>query len=129
MSAVQASVIVSTYNQPDWLERVLLAYARQDTPGFELVIADDGSREDTRARIESLRPALPYALKHVWHPDDGFRKCVIMNRAIEAASADYLIFSDGECLPRADFIGVPLRARAPRRFSSGGDFKLPRATS
>lgn len=129
MSAVQASVIVSTYNQPDWLERVLLAYARQDTPGFELVVADDGSREDTRARIDALRPALPYALKHVWHPDDGFRKCVIMNRAIEAASADYLIFSDGDCLPRADFIGVHLRARAPRRFLSGGYFKLPRATS
>jgi glycosyltransferase involved in cell wall biosynthesis len=124
-----ASVIVSTYNQPEWLERTLLAYARQDTSGFELVIADDGSREDTRARIEALRPTLPYPLRHVWHADEGFRKCVILNRAIEAATADYLIFSDGDCLPRADFVGVHLRARAARRFLSGGYFKLPRATS
>ncbi len=129
MSAPAASIIVSTYNQPDWLQRVLLAYARQDARDFELVVADDGSREDTRARIESLRPALPYPIRHVWHPDDGFRKCVILNRAIEAAGADYLVFSDGDCLPRADFVGVHLAAREPRRFLSGGYYKLPRATS
>jgi glycosyltransferase involved in cell wall biosynthesis len=124
-----ASVIVSTYNQPDWLERVLLAYAGQDTRDFELVVADDGSREDTRARIDALRPRLPYPVEHVWHPDDGFRKCVIMNRAIERAHADYLVFSDGDCLPRADFLAQHLVAREPRRFLSGGYFKLPRSTS
>lgn len=129
MSAPLASVIVSTYNQPEWLQRVLLAYAGQDARDFELVVADDGSREDTRARIDALRPTLPYALKHVWHPDQGFRKCAILNRAIAAAGADYLIFSDGDCLPRADFVAVHLAARAPRRFLSGGYFKLPRATS
>lgn len=123
------SVIVSTYNQPDWLEKVLLGYAAQAFRDFELVVADDGSREDTRARLDALRARLPYPLIHVWHPDDGFRKCVILNRAIEASRADYLVFSDGDCIPRADFLAVHAQARRRGRFLSGGYVKLPRATS
>jgi glycosyltransferase involved in cell wall biosynthesis len=123
------SVIVSTYNQPDWLEKVLLGYAAQDFRDFELIVADDGSREETRARIDALRPRLPFPPRHVWHPDEGFRKCVILNRAIEASRADYLVFSDGDCIPRADFLAVHARMRRPRRFLSGGYVKLPRDVS
>lgn len=123
------SVIVSTYNQPDWLEKVLLGYAAQDFRDFEVVVADDGSRDETRARLDGLRPRLPYPLRHVWHPDDGFRKCVILNRAIEASRADYLVFSDGDCIPRADFLAVHAAMRRPRRFLSGGYVKLPRDVS
>lgn len=123
------SVVVSTYNQPDWLEKVLLGYAAQAFRDFELIVADDGSREDTRERLDALRPRLPFALRHVWHPDDGFRKCVILNRAIEASRADYLVFSDGDCIPRGDFLAVHASRRRPGRFLSGGYVKLPRATS
>jgi glycosyltransferase involved in cell wall biosynthesis len=124
-----ASVILSTYNQPDWLERALLGYARQLELDFELIVADDGSGDATRARIEALVPQLPFRLRHVWHFDDGFRKCVILNRAIEASTTDYLIFSDGDCIPRADFVATHLAYREPGRFLSGGYYKLPRATS
>ncbi len=120
-----ASVIISTYNQPDWLERCLWGYACQDRLDFELVIADDGSREDTRERIEALRPELGFVIKHVWQPDQGFRKTRILNRGIEAASADYLIFSDGDCVPRRDFVSQHLRLRKPHRYLGGGYCKLP----
>ncbi len=120
-----ASVIISTYNQPDWLERSLLGYACQDRLDFELVIADDGSREDTRERIEALRPELGFVLTHVWQPDQGFRKTRILNRGIEAANADYLIFSDGDCVPRRDFVSQHLRLREPHRYLGGGYCKLP----
>lgn len=129
MTEPAASVVISTYNQPEWLERCLWGYARQDRLDFELVIADDGSRGETRERIESLRPALPYALKHVWQEDIGFRKCRILNQAIQAASADYLVFSDGDCVPRADFVSQHLRLREPGRFLGGGYCKMPRELS
>lgn len=124
-----ASIIVSTYNQPAWLRKALAGYAAQTTHDFELVVADDGSRGDTRAMIDALSPRLPFRLEHVWHPDDGFRKCAILNRAIEAASGEYLVFSDGDCIPRADFVATHLAMRRPGRFLSGGYFKLPRAVS
>lgn len=129
MTRPAISVVLSTYNQPDWLALALRGYARQAWTDFEVLIADDGSGDATRERIEALRPQLPFAIEHVWHRDDGFRKCVILNRALERARGDYVVFSDGDCVPRADFLAVHARLRAPRRFLSGGYFKLPRVTS
>jgi glycosyltransferase involved in cell wall biosynthesis len=129
MSEPTASVILSTYNQPAWLEKVLHGYAAQDRRDFEVLVADDGSAAETRACIDSLRPRLPFALQHVWQPDEGFRKCRILNRAIAASRGDYLIFSDGDCIPRADFVSAHLGLRRRRRFLSGGYIKLPRALS
>lgn len=125
MTSPIASIIFSTYNQPDWLEKTLLGFAAQDRHDFEVVVADDGSRDETRECIEALRPRLPFALQHVWQPDDGFQKCRILNKAILAGRSDYLIFTDGDCIPRRDFISQHLRLREPGRFLSGGYFKLP----
>ncbi len=122
---MQCSIIFSTYNQPDWLEKTLLGFAAQDRHDFEVVVADDGSREETRQRIDALRPRLPFDLQHVWQPDDGFQKCRILNKAILASRSDYLIFTDGDCIPRRDFVSQHIRLREPGRFLSGGYFKLP----
>jgi len=129
MTAPQATVIISTYNNPEWLRRCLLGYAHQDRSDFELVVADDGSGPETRAMIDGLRPQLPFELRHVWQDDDGFRKCRILNRAIEAASADYLVFSDGDCVPRRDFVSQHLRLRESGRYLGGGYCKMPRDIS
>ena len=71
---MQCSVIFSTYNQPEWLHKTLLGFAAQDRHDFEVVVADDGSRDETRDLLENLRPALPFQLQHVWQEDDGFQK-------------------------------------------------------
>ena len=129
MTLPLASVIFTTYNQPDWLEKTLLGFAVQDRTDFEVLVADDGSSLETRERIEGLRHSLPYVLRHVWHPDDGFRKCRILNRAIVHSRSEYLVFTDGDCIPRRDFIDTHLRLREPGRFLSGGYFKLPMSVS
>ena len=85
MQPLTASVIFTTYNQPDWLEKVLLGFAAQDRHDFEVIVADDGSGEETRERIERLRPRLPVPLQHFWQADDGFRKCEALNGAIAAS--------------------------------------------
>lgn len=123
------SVVLTTYNAPEWLEKVLWGYAAQDHTGFEILIADDGSTVRTRQTIERVRAATGLRLRHVWHDDDGFRKCTILNRAIRAATGDYLIFSDGDCVPRRDFVGQHYRFAEPGRFLSGGYYKLPLALS
>lgn len=108
---MQVSVVVSTYNQPEWLEKVLWGYHMQNCKDFELIVADDGSGSPTRELLERIGPTLSYRLKHVWHEDKGFRKCGILNKAILAASTDYLIFTDGDCIPRKDFIEQHLKYR------------------
>lgn len=95
-------IIISTYNNPAWLEKVLWGYLYQTHPADEIVIADDGSKEDTRLLIESFKSKLP--IKHVWHEDNGFQKSRILNSALIASQSDYLIFTDQDCIPRKDFI-------------------------
>ena len=121
----EISVIVSTYNRPTYLERVLRGYAAQTDPVFELVIADDGSGPETFDLIARTRAETQLSILHVWHEDRGFRKSLILNRAIEAARGDYLLFTDGDCVPRSDLIAVHRRLARPRRYVSGGYLKLP----
>lgn len=129
MSQPTATLIVTTYNQPKWLQRCLLGFAHQDRHDFELIVADDGSNDKTRAVVDQMHASLPYALHHVWQEDDGFRKCRIMNQAIVEARSDYLIFTDGDCVPKRDFVSQHLKRRATGRYLSGGYVKLPQAVS
>lgn len=121
---MKTAVIISTYNSPNALEKVLWGYAAQTYRQFDLIIADDGSGEATRRVIERFEAdAMP--VNHVWHPDRGFRKCTILNRAIAYTDADYLIFSDGDCIPRSDFVSTHVALCEPGRFLSGGTVYLP----
>ena len=122
---MRASVVVSTYNQPRALALSLAGLAAQSTREFEIVVADDGSGDETRAVVEEARAATDRPVVHVWHADDGFRKTEILNRAVVAASGEYLIFTDGDCIPRADWVATHLRLARPDAFLSGGYLKLP----
>lgn len=128
-AAMKLSVIVSTYNAPKWLEKSLWGYAAQTHLPFELIIADDGSGPKTAELIERMRRQTGLAIRHVWQRDDGFRKCRILNKAIIQATGDYLVFSDGDCIPRRDFLAVHAARAAPGCSLSGGYFKLPMVTS
>lgn len=123
------SVVLSTYNAPQWLEKVIWGYAQQSYGEFEIVIADDGSDEQTAELLPALREQTSLTIKHVWHEDEGFRKCTILNRAVEACEGDYLFFSDGDCIPRGDLLREHYLAAERGRFLSGGYFKLPMSIS
>ena len=126
---MKLSVIISTYNAPEWLEKVLVGYRHQDDRDFEIVIADDGSGDDTARLIGSFAGAGDMTIRHVRHDDDGFRKWRIVNRAIAEAAGEYLIFTDGDCIPRRELTRLH-RARAqPGAFLSGGYCRLPMTTS
>ena len=123
------AVILSTYNWPRALELALAGYAGQTLRGFQLVIADDGSGPETRAVIDRFRSLTGIGVTHVWHEDRGFRKSEILNRAILATERDYIVFSDGDTIPRADLLEVHAREAESDRFLAGGYVKLPAATS
>jgi glycosyltransferase involved in cell wall biosynthesis len=123
------SVILTTFNQPEWLTKVLWGYACQTHQDFEIVIADDGSDDRTIEAIDQVRQETDLRIEHVWHPDDGFQKCAILNKAIVQASGDYLLFSDGDCIPRKTFVANHHHFARRDRFLSGGYFKLPMSIS
>lgn len=116
-------VIISTYNNPRWLEKTLWGYMAQTRKADEIIIADDGSGDETRQLITRYSELLP--IKHVWHEDNGFRKTIILNKALKAAVSDYLVFTDQDCVPRRDFLYTHERMAKKGFILSGGYFKLP----
>jgi glycosyltransferase involved in cell wall biosynthesis len=118
------SVILTTYNQPEWLRKVLWGYGVQTFKDFEVLIADDGSGPETRSVVEGFKDHGLLTIRHIWQPHNGFQKCKILNTAIVASEADYLLFSDGDCIPRNDFVEVHVDRARTGRFLSGGYVKL-----
>lgn len=122
---MEMSVIFSTYNSEEWLEKVIIGFSVQTFKNFEIIIADDGSRETTKELIDRLKFEIDIPIIHVWHPDNGFQKSQILNKAIVASTTDYLVFTDGDCIPRNDFMELHDKFRRKGSFLSGGYFKLP----
>lgn len=126
---MKATVIISTYNAEEWLEKVLIGYKVQTTTDFDIIIADDGSKNTTRELIEKYAEDYPVKIYHLWHKDEGYRRQEILNEAIVFAKNEYIIMTDGDCIPRKDFVEVHLTLAEKGKFLSGGYCKLPMKTS
>jgi glycosyltransferase involved in cell wall biosynthesis len=113
------SVIVITYNREDALDAVLRSLARQSDRDFEVVVADDGSKPTTAERVAAWKDRVGQRLEHVWHEDRGFRAAEIRNRAILASRGAYVIFLDGDCIARPDFVATHRRLAEPGWFVTG----------
>ena len=126
---MKLSVIITTYNSLKWLEKVLWGYSAQSHREFEIIIGDDGSTDETRELIDQMRETAGMTIKHIWQQDKGFRKCRILNKSILAVKSDYVVFTDGDCIPRSDFLTVHAHEARPGNYLSGGYHKLPMSTS
>lgn len=126
---MRVSVVVSTYNSPDWIRLTLWGYAVQSHRDFEVLVADDGSAFETALAIRQVKQETGLPIRHIWHEHRGFRKCAILNKAILAASGDYLVFTDGDCIPRPDFVEQHVRLAQRGCFVSSGTVRLPMTVS
>jgi len=119
-----ATLLVATYNWPQALELILLSIKQQTYMPVEVIIADDGSREDTKHLIEQFKPDFPVPLVHVWHEDIGFRKSIILNKAIAKAKGDYIIAIDGDIIIEKHFVEDHLALSEPNVFVYGKRVKI-----
>ncbi len=115
----QVAVVISTYNNPDFLQLVLQAYKRQTDLHFKIYIADDGSGNETRELITKLGRDFPVPVEHVWHEDEGFRKATIHNAVIRRIHEPYILFTDGDCIPLASMIATHRRLAQKNILISG----------
>jgi len=107
------SIIIAVYEHPDFLEKIFISLSNQTTTSFEIVIADDGSGPDVQKVIQSYSNRFKYPIKHVWHEKNGFRKTIIVNKAVAESTAEYLIFIDGDCIVHHRFIEFHLKRKEP----------------
>jgi glycosyltransferase involved in cell wall biosynthesis len=104
MSSPSISLIIAVYNRVEALEMIFTALTRQTFTDFEIIVADDGSGPSIAALISSWQHRFACPLGHVWHEDNGFRKTIIVNKAISVARGGYLVFMDGDCIPHRLFL-------------------------
>ena len=110
------SVVLASYERAAELDIVLHAFAEQQGPRVEVVVADDGSGGTVGRVIERWRDKLEPT--HVWQPKEGFRKARALNRAASAARGDYLVFLDADCVPRQGFMNAIRKGALPGWFIS-----------
>ncbi len=116
---MKISVIVTTYNRPDALVKVLEGLNGQTLLPDDVIVADDGSSDDTAEKIDHFKTGAPYELKHVWHKDKGFRAAKIRNKAVKSSSGEYIIFLDGDCVPDKHFVADHLELSQKGLFFQG----------
>lgn len=98
------TLLISTYNWPEALNLVLKSVKHQLVLPDEIIVADDGSKKETVNIINKFKSKISVPLKHVWHEDIGFRKSIILNKAIAKAKGDYIIQTDGDCILHKAFV-------------------------
>lgn len=126
---MKISVLVSTYNWPAALRLCILSLLRQSVLPSEIVVADDGSTDETRLLIEELRAKSPIPIKHIWHDDEGFRRTVILNKAIAAVGGDYILQVDGDVIASRHFVSDHLELAEQGYFVCGSRVLLPESTT
>ena len=102
MQDTTVALLISTYNWPGALKLVLDSVLAQTKMPDEIVIAEDGTDPKTKEVIESFKNKLK--LKHVRHEDEGFRKSLILNKAVKEIKSDYIIQIDGDIIVHPKFI-------------------------
>lgn len=135
---MKISIILATYNWPQALNLVLenlavalnkyqdIGYQDMEYRDIELIVADDGSDHATAKVIAKYKKIIP-KLSHVWHEDKGFRKSMILNKAVAASTGEYLIFLDGDCIPFPDYIEQQLNLLETGYFIAGNRVLLSKA--
>lgn len=131
MQPRSVAILLSTYNWHRALELVLEALFRQTRLPDEIIIADDGSGEETLQTINRMREKAPkeVEIKHVWHEDLGFRKAMILNKAIAVMKSDYIIELDGDCIPERHFVADHLNVAREGAYVAGSRVKLSQEAS
>lgn len=117
--SISVALLISTYNWPQALELVLSSVARQSRMPDEIIIADDGSREETKLLIASFKSRFNLPIKHIWHEDKGFRKSLILNKSVKNINSEYIIEIDGDIIIHPHFIKDHLKAAQPGFFVQG----------
>jgi GT2 family glycosyltransferase len=126
ISGVKIGVVISAYNNWGALRWTLRGYARQTHVPDEVWVAEDSTFPEVAQVVAEARRDMPGVLSHLTQADEGFRKCLALNRAIAASRADYLVFTDADCLPRADVIATMVaQARSAEFLSAGSHLNLP----
>ncbi len=113
------TVLIATCNYLNSLKICLTSLERQTYTNFEVIICDDGSEPDVGEWLKTYIPEAPFPLRHMWQEGRGFRKCRLLNQAMQEACGDYFVFIDSDCIQAKDFLEQHWKHREKGRYLGG----------
>ncbi len=126
---IDISIIIAVYNNTSWLKMIFNMLQQQTYKAFEVVIADDGSSQESVHAIEQMIKEVSFPVQHVWHEDNGWQKDIILNKAVVASKGEYLVFLDGDCIPDNNFVKDHYDLRRQGIVIGGRRVQLPQKLS
>lgn len=124
---MRISVLMNTFNRAHLLRFAMRSYLRQTEGEFELVVADDGSSDDTPAVVEEFKGLAPFEVTYVRQEHEGHRRAAILNRGIDACKHEWVLFTDCDSLAMPDLIAQHRAHADPSRLLCGGYVRLTQA--
>lgn len=116
---VRCALVVTTYERPAALARVLDSVAAQSRGPDEILVADDGSGPETAAVMQRMSATARCPLRHMTQPHEGFRAGRARNAAIAATDCDYVILLDGDMVAHPSFVADHLALARRGHYSQG----------
>ncbi|MBL7033598.1 MAG: glycosyltransferase [Candidatus Delongbacteria bacterium] len=119
VESIKLSVILNTFNRPEFTRKALLSLQHQSLLPGEVIISDDGSSDSQLPLLEELKPDLKFPLIFVSQKHSAFRLARCRNNGVLAASGDYLVFVDQDLLLTRDYL------MTHRAYARRGCFLVP----
>lgn len=131
MAQPEIAVLVSSFERPGHLRRVLASIAAQRGIGgaLEVVVTDDGSRDETPRIVRQFASTVGFPVRFTTHPHNGFQLARCRNEGVMASTAPYLLFLDGDCLIPPDHLRAHLDQRRDGYVMAGYPIHLNEAIS
>ncbi len=127
----EIALLVSTYQKPWHLERVLTSIAMQKgvENRMQVVVTDDGSTDRTPDIVRRFARSVPFRASFTTHPHKAFQLARCRNEGVAATTAPYLLFLDGDCVLPPDHVLKHLKHRRPDYAMGGYCCRLDEQTS
>ncbi len=95
MKEVSISVVIPAHNTQRYIEQCVRSVLAQLGPRHELIVVDDGSRDNTLALVLKLQETWKGANFHVFSQPHGGTASA-RNHCLRVAQGDYIAFLDGD---------------------------------
>ncbi|MBN21785.1 MAG: hypothetical protein CL678_10925 [Bdellovibrionaceae bacterium] len=125
----KATLIISIYQMRSNVELTCAALKRQTTRDFEVIFCDDGSTDGSKEYIEEFKKNIDLNVMHIWQPNKGFRKSMLLNECIRRSCGEILIFTDGDCIPHSNFVKDHINESDETHYLAGRRVELSKKIS